>query len=118
MRKVLIVVVALLTVSVWGTLVLPASASTTRTAKMLGCIGANPRFKPVTITIHKGDKVRWVNPTASCHHTTESNKAGWNSGDVGPGGSFVHKFTKVGTFKYHCAYHSIYGMVGKVVVKA
>src|SRR5438270_548243 len=118
MRKVRILSVA----AVLALLVLTGSpgisgASTSVTVKMLGCLGANPHYKPNTIRIHVGQKVKWVNATSSCHHTTTSNKKGWNSGDLGPGGSFARTFKKTGTFTYHCTYHQYYGMTGKIVVK-
>jgi plastocyanin len=94
-----------------------ATTPKTVTVKMLGCLGANPHYKPKTITIHKGDKVKWRNATSSCHHTTTSDKKGWDSGDLGPGGSFTHKFAKTGSFTYHCTFHGPYGMTATIVVK-
>jgi plastocyanin len=39
-----------------------------------------------------------------------------NSGNIAPGASFSHTFTKAGSFAYHCNYHSV--MKGTVTVSA
>lgn len=39
-----------------------------------------------------------------------------NSGNIGPGGNFVHTFNTVGVFGYHCSIHPV--MVGDVTVQA
>jgi plastocyanin len=74
----------------------------------------NFAFKPRTITIAKGTKVRWANG-GSVNHTTTSNKGLWDSGVLAPGAAFGRVFRKVGTFKYHCTIHPTL-MHGKIVV--
>ena len=37
-----------------------------------------------------------------------------NSGNIAPGASYAHTFTKAGSFAYHCNYHSV--MKGTVTV--
>jgi len=71
-------------------------------------------FKPRTITIAKGTRVRWTNG-GSVNHTTTSNKGVWDSGVLAPGATFGRVFRKVGTFKYHCTIHPTL-MHGKIVV--
>jgi plastocyanin len=39
-----------------------------------------------------------------------------NSGNLGPGATFQHRFVTAGTFNYHCIYHA--PMRGSVVVSA
>jgi plastocyanin len=70
-------------------------------------------FRPRTITIAKGTKVRWANRGA-VNHTTTSNKGLWDSGILAPGGTFSHVFKRVGIFRYHCSIHST--MHGKIIV--
>jgi plastocyanin len=70
-------------------------------------------FKPKTITISKGTKVRWTN-RGDVSHTTTSIKGLWDSGTLAPGDTFSRVFKKAGTFKYHCTIHST--MRGKIVV--
>ena len=73
-------------------------------------------FNPTPITIHKGDRIKWKNTSASgTKHTAQSGV--FNSGTLLPGQTYVHKFGTVGTFKYYCKYHKSFGMVGKVIVK-
>ncbi len=74
----------------------------------------NFAFKPKTITIWKGTKVKWTNG-GSVSHTTTSNKGLWDSGALAPGAAFGHVFKEVGTFKYHCTIHPTL-MHGKIVV--
>jgi len=74
----------------------------------------NFAFKPKTITIAKGTKVRWTNG-GSVNHTTTSNKGLWDSGVLAPGATFGRVFRKIGTFKYHCTIHPTL-MHGKIVV--
>jgi plastocyanin len=70
-------------------------------------------FRPKTITIAKGTRLKWTNRGA-VSHTTTSNKGLWNSGVLAPGDSFSRVFKRAGTFKYHCTIHST--MRGKIVV--
>jgi plastocyanin len=70
-------------------------------------------FRPGTLTIAKGTKVKWTNKGAVAH-TSTSNKGVWDSGSIAPGDSFSRVFKKVGTFKYHCTIHPT--MTAKIVV--
>src|SRR2546425_818709 len=74
----------------------------------------NFAFKPGTLTIAKGTKVKWINKAVSTNHTTTSDTGLWNSGTLAPGQSFAFKFTRTGTFTYHCMIHPI--MTGKIKV--
>jgi plastocyanin len=69
-------------------------------------------FKPATVTIAKGTRVRWVNRGTRTHSTT-STKGLWNV-TLAPGESFGRRFRKAGTFTYLCVFHS--GMTGTIVV--
>jgi plastocyanin len=70
-------------------------------------------FRPKTLSVAKGTRVKWVN-RGNVTHTTTSNKGLWNSGKLAPGDTFSRVFKKAGTFKYHCSIHP--SMVGKIVV--
>jgi plastocyanin len=70
-------------------------------------------FKPKTIKIAKGTRVKWKN-RGTVNHTTTSNKGLWDSGLLAPGEKFGRVFKKAGTFRYHCSVHA--SMVGKIVV--
>ena len=89
-------------------------------------------FKPVSVTIAVGGKVRWRNTSKKDTHTVtndpkvasdakdvsmpEGAKA-FNSGKIKPGGTFEQTFTIAGTYKYICEPHEEMGMKGEVVVK-
>jgi plastocyanin len=69
-------------------------------------------FKPGTVTIPKGSAVKWINK-GSVTHSTTSDTGLWSK-DLKPGDSFKRTFKRVGTFKYHCRFHS--NMTGKISV--
>lgn len=82
-----------------------AAASHTITLK-------NIAFNPRKLTIHRGDKVTWVwrdkvvphNVTFKAFHSRTQQT-----------GSYSVRFTKKGTYTYHCTIHL--GMTGTIVVK-
>lgn len=94
------------------------------------------RFVRGSLTVHKGDTVKWVNTGMGAPHTVTfgaphagpsvlapyghpaSYKGGdLSSGVIPPTGAFKVTFKKVGTFHYLCLFHSELHMVGTVVVK-
>jgi plastocyanin len=88
-----------------------ASALATTSAERVKIV--NFAFKPKTIKIAKGTRVKWKN-RGTVNHSTTSNKGLWDSGLLAPGETFGRVFKKAGTFKYHCTVHA--SMVGKIVV--
>jgi plastocyanin len=70
-------------------------------------------FRPGTLTVPKGTRVKWTNKGAVTH-TSTSNKGVWDSGSIAPGDTFSRVFKKAGTFKYHCSIHPT--MTAKIVV--
>jgi plastocyanin len=114
MRRARAVVVAVLLLA----LAVPAAASETREHRR----GGGParvrmvdslRFRPRTLTIQAGTRVRWTN-ASGVHHTTTSDDGRWDSGHLAPGGTFSRRFRTEGTFPYHCAIHA--SMHGTIVV--
>ena len=75
---------------------------------------ANRAFAPDEVDVAVGDTVTWTN-NDSVSHTSTSDRSGWDSGVVAPGGHFSFAFPAAGTYQYHCAIHP--GMVGTVVVR-
>lgn len=69
------------------------------------------RFRPASITVARGTRVRWVN-RGDNNHTSTGN--GWNSGNISPGDAFTRRFRRRGTFSYHCQIHAT--MMGTVTV--
>ncbi len=63
----------------------------------------NFAFRPKSLTISAGTKVRWVVREGT--HSTTSNTGLWDSGVLSQGEAFGRVFRKAGTFKYHCSVH-------------
>jgi plastocyanin len=74
----------------------------------------NRAFVPGELDIAAGTTVRWRN-TDTVTHTSTSDAAAWQSGNIAPGGGFSRSFQTAGRFPYHCSIHP--GMVGTVVVR-
>ena len=88
----------------------PSSVSIQRGAEAL----ADRAYLPAELIIVAGTTVTWTN-TDSVSHTTTSDRPGWNSGTVAPGGQFSTSFQTPGTFPYHCSIHP--GMTATVTVR-
>jgi len=71
------------------------------------------RFRPRSLTVSRGTKVRWVN-RGNHNHTTTSDNELWDSGLLSPGSSFARRFRTRGTFEYLCNVHP--GMTGTITV--
>jgi plastocyanin len=104
-RWIVMAVTAALIATVLGVGVTTSSASTTFTNRIV----QNPttlkyHYKPITMTVHKGDSVVWKNKTNAPHTVTFNN--GSYSKSVPVGGSVKRTFKKRGTFKYHCNIHT------------
>ena len=75
-------------------------------------------FLPAKDTVRVGDVVTWENDGDATHTTTRSAGANlWDSGFIGPAGTFQHQFNSPGTFTYHCNVHPTL-MNGTIVVLA
>lgn len=61
-------------------------------------------FRPRSLTVVQGTRVRWVNRGANVHSST-SNSDIWDSGLLDPGEAYSRVFRREGTFKYHCTVH-------------
>jgi plastocyanin len=71
-------------------------------------------FTPAVLTVTVGTTVTWSN-TGQVAHTVTANAGAFDSGTLPPGATFSFRFTKAGTFAYHCAIHPF--MTGTVVVQ-
>jgi plastocyanin len=60
-------------------------------------------FSPDRIQIHRGDSIRWTN-VGNVDHTTTSDAGLWNR-LLHPGDTATIRFTRTGTFRYHCNIH-------------
>jgi plastocyanin len=73
----------------------------------------NLEFHPGTVSIHRGDSVRWVWRDGETEHNVTGH--GFRSRTQSRG-SFTVRFTHAGTFRYECTIHVAEGMTGKIVV--
>lgn len=72
-------------------------------------------FSPSRLTVKLGATVTW-RMLGSQEHDVWSLDGSFHSPTMGPGSTFTHTFTKVGTFKYICLPHHGDGMAGEIVV--
>ncbi len=73
----------------------------------------NIRFHPSTLSIKRGETVTWLWRDKGIKHNVTG--SGFKSRTMASG-SFSVRFTKAGTFNYHCTIHVHEGMVGRVIV--
>jgi plastocyanin len=85
-----------------------ASAASTHTVT-LHEIG----FHPGTLKIHRGDKVKWVWHDSGIEHNVTFHSFHSRTQETG---TYTVRFTKAGTFNYHCTIHFEEGMKGKIIV--
>ena len=72
----------------------------------------NMKFNPATITVSKGEKVKFINKDIVAHNATEI-KNSWASPMLANGQSWT--FTPKKTSDYYCTVHVV--MKGKIIVK-
>jgi plastocyanin len=65
---------------------------------------AGGKFTPATLNITVGDTVQWSNDDDQ-DHTIEADDGSFASAKLKGGATFDHKFTKAGTYAYHCKLH-------------
>jgi len=95
------------------TLMLTSCKKDTTTANEVAL--SNLSFTPKTLTVPVGATVTWVNNEAVTH-TVTSDAGIFESGNLTKGNSYKYTFTGVGSFPYHCTFHS--GMTGTIIVSA
>jgi len=70
------------------------------------------RFNPFAVTIHAGDKVKWVNHDTDDHTVVTDNAfdtaghKGVNKRLTASGGALSLRFKHPGTFVYYCRFHA------------
>jgi plastocyanin len=91
--------------------VAPRGEGTLGTAQRVRMVDGN-RFRPRTVTVARGTRVRWVNRD-NVSHTTTSNSGIWDA-TLSPGERFARRFRRAGEFNYRCTFHT--GMTGTIIV--
>jgi plastocyanin len=72
------------------------------------------KFDPGSVSAKTGDVVLWTNTGTVAHNVTFDDYPDLTSGTLNGGDKYEIKFTKAGTYSYHCTFHS--GMDGQITV--
>ena len=97
-----------------------ASSPGIQNASIVG-IKSDKSYDPNPINVNAGDSVTWTNSDNDIHSVTSGSDEGpsigqeFDSGILGEGQSFTHRFENPGTYEYFCSIHP--SMVGEVIVK-
>lgn len=62
------------------------------------------RYSPQTLTVHRGDRVTWINKDPF-PHTVTSTTGKFDSHEIAPGGSWTYVARKAGEYDYLCSLH-------------
>jgi plastocyanin len=73
----------------------------------------NIRFNPGALSIRRGESVTWSWRDGGTEHNVTGH--GFHS-RTQTRGSFTVRFTRAGTYRYHCTIHESEGMRGTIVV--
>lgn len=79
----------------------------------------SPYYSPKFVHIRTGTPISWENPTADLHSITHDGckngeRCAFDSGPLGPNGTFTVRHLPPGHYSYHCSFHPI--MQGTLVV--
>jgi plastocyanin len=72
------------------------------------------QFSPTSVSIKAGQVLEWDNTGQIAHNVTFDDYPDISSDTMNGGDSYQVKFTKAGTYQYHCTFHP--GMEGSVTV--
>jgi plastocyanin len=97
--------------SSYGSMTTPPPTPSPNTVVMSGMA-----FSPATLTVTHGTTVTWSNHDSNVHTSTSDN-AVWNTGNIAGGSSATQLFSTAGTYHYHCIYHQAMGMTGTIIVQ-
>jgi plastocyanin len=64
----------------------------------------NMQFNPAQLSVHRGDRIVWVNKDLFPHTVTATNKT-FDSGSIAAGGSWTYVARSSGEFAYGCTFH-------------
>ena len=81
---------------------LAATAATPKPAAVVHI--ENFAYHAASVTVHAGDSVEFVNDDDEAHTVTAGDKS-YDSGGLDTHDTWIHVFTKPGTYSYFCALH-------------
>ena len=79
-----------------------------------------PYYSPTLVHIDTGTAIAWDNPTAALHSITHDGcikgaRCAFDSGPLGPNGTFTVHHLPSGSYPYHCSFHPIMRGVLEVI---
>src|SRR5438552_13919576 len=96
----------------------PLASAAVRTVSIVDKPGGDFDFVPRTIFATAGDTIKWVNNSSGTHTVTSgispTPDGGFDSGVIGPAGTFQRRFPATGPTRYFCQIHT--NMTGLVRV--
>jgi plastocyanin len=98
-----------------STLASGSAAAKAGSVSIVGDTFSSFAFRPKSITVHTGDRVRWVNNSGAPEGHNVNGDGGLNSEIFFEGESYSHTFSRAGKYSYICTLHP--AMKGNVVVK-
>jgi plastocyanin len=115
-------------VFILGLVILPASADGSNVSINItggseagqSCVSAKNCYDPDTVTVPAKTVISWTNIDSTAHTVTSGtpseNNTGtlFDSGTIGPGGTYSFIFISSGTYDYFCSIHP--WMTGEVIV--
>jgi plastocyanin len=87
----------------------PAMAASTHTISVV-----DDRFSRTSLTVKKGDTVRWVWKGNRRHNVYQVAGPGHFHSPSQVDGTYRHRFTKRGTYRFQCTFHTPHKMTIKV----
>ncbi|HJU14543.1 MAG TPA: plastocyanin/azurin family copper-binding protein [Candidatus Nitrosotalea sp.] len=84
------------------------------------CVSSKTCYDPDVVTIQPRTVVAWTNIDTTAHTVTSGNPSDnvtgteFDSGEIGPGGTYTFVFMSPGTYPYFCSIHP--WMTGSVIV--
>lgn len=96
----------------------PSGATAPSGARRVAVTATNFAFAPKQITVPVGATVEWV--VDEGRHQVVADDGSFRSAVLTSGAKFQQRFTKAGTYAYHCEFHGDVGgkgMAGTIVVK-
>jgi plastocyanin len=102
-----LIALTVLTIANAGALFSMPVGTHTATVKMHVVIIHGYAFMPRRLVINAGDKVLWINQDSDTHTVTSDGNASiaLRSRPLGSGARYTMKFSRPGTFHYHCEFH-------------
>jgi plastocyanin len=64
----------------------------------------NMAYSPARLTVHRGDRIKWLNKDLF-PHTVSASGGAFDSGSIDAGASWTYTATKSGEHSYGCKFH-------------